>query len=98
VIAAFVLIFTAPRSTAAASWDSDAADNIWASELAPLVDYGIYGERLNTIRIRPEPRGFSPMQTPPPEAEEELGDPKPHKPPEGIPVPVDPSHLELPLA
>src|SRR5438105_697983 len=48
VIAAFVLIFLASSGTsfADAVGDEDIADNIWVSELAPVVDYGIFNERF----------------------------------------------------
>ncbi len=100
VIAAFVLIFLASgTSFADIPGDEDISENIFATELAPVVDYGIFSERFIAVRLKPAPRGMSPIQTPPPEnEEEEIFDPKPMKPPERPPVPVDPSFLDQPLA
>ena len=98
VIAAFVFIFLAScTSFAEAPGDEGIADNIWVSELAPVVDYGIFNELLIASRSKVQPRGMSPMRTPPP-SEEEGTDPKPHKPPDRPGIPVDPSFLDQPLA
>ena len=79
--------------------DKDISENIWASELAPVFDYGLFNERFIAMRSKEEPRGMSPMQTPPPTLEEEGStDPKPHKPPDRPGIPVDPSYLDQPLA
>ena len=99
VIAAFILIFLATGTSFAASLgDDDVTNNIWVSELAPVVDYGIFPGRFIAVRSKPEPRDLSPMQTPPAVEEEESTDPKPHKPPERPGIPVDPSYLDQPLA
>ena len=102
LIAALVFIFVTPgKSFAEIPGDQDISENVWASALAPVVDYGIYSERFLTVRVKPTHRGMSPMQTPPPfeeESEQESFDPKPHKPPERPGIPVDPSFLDQPLA
>ena len=75
------------------------SEDIFASELAPVVDYGISPGRFIASRSKEEPRSISPMQTPPPTVEElESSDPKPHKPLDRPGIPVDPSFLNEPLA
>lgn len=98
-IAAFILVFFVSLATAAdIPEDNDISQNIFASELAPVVDYGLFSERGKATRSKERPRSMSPLQTPPPFEEAEGGDPKPHKPPDRPGIPVDPSFLEQPLA
>src|SRR5436190_10164004 len=99
-IAAFILIFLASgTSFAKLAGDNDISEDIFASVLAPVVDYGISSGRSAAGRSKEEPRSMSPMQTPPPGVEEmESTDPKPHKPLDRPGIPVDPSFLDLPLA
>lgn len=99
VIAAFVLIFLAPGKGFAASLNTESEASVWTIVLAPVVDYGIFPERSFDVRSKPEPRGLSPMQTPPPEIQEEgSNDPKPMKPHDRPGIPVDPAFLDQPLA
>ena len=83
VFAAFALIFLASSTSFAGILDDkDISENIWASELAPVVDYGFSLKLKPGASSKAQPRGMSPLQTPPPGEEEmESSDPKPHKPP-----------------
>ncbi len=93
VIAAFVLLFTASNAKAYSFEEQE--DNIWATLLAPVVDYGIFSERFPEKERR---QGLTLMRTPPPGQEEvEQFDPKPIKPPEPAKIPVDPSYFDHPL-
>jgi hypothetical protein len=100
VIAAFILIFlVSGTSFAKLPGGDDISEDIFASVLAPVVDYGISTGRFAAGRSKEEPRSMSPVQTPPPTVEElESNDPKPHKPLDRPGIPVDPSFLDLPLA
>src|ERR1043166_2412621 len=101
-ITAFAFLIFASPSKAAASGldklDADISENIFAIELAPVVDYGIFPERLNNTRKPVSTYGVFATQTPPAEDGAEESDPKPMKPAERPGIPVDPAYLDQPLA
>jgi hypothetical protein len=100
LIAAFTLILLAfGTSFSRIPGDDDISEDMFASVLAPVVDYGFTLKLEGGARSKPQSWDISPLQTPPPGEEEmESSDPKPHKPPERPPVPVDPQFLEQPRA
>jgi hypothetical protein len=98
VIAGFVLIVSA--SNAAAYSFEEQGDSVWATLLAPVVDYGVLSERIIEVKVKSQSQGITMMQTPPAyqvDEEREEFDPKPIKPPERPGIPVDPSFLDQPL-
>lgn len=79
--------------------DDDISNDIFVSVLAPVVDYGFSLKLKAGTLSKQQPREMSPLQTPPPDEEEmESSDPKPHKPPDRTPIPVDPRFLLEPQA
>ena len=97
VIAAFVLIFSVSNAKAYSFEEQEG--NLWATLLAPVVDYGIFNERSSEVKKKPQSQGITMTSTPPPGDDEEgSNDPKPPKPHDRPGIPVDPSFLDQPLA